>query len=362
MVHSIYKLKREKRTSGIMVIKEMNVIYATICTLFLICFGTVAVDAQKLERYQFRSNHMGSQFTIILFSDSEERAEIVSTGAFNLVEEINQVMSDYLPESELNRLSATSGTNSSVKVSESLYGILKTSKEISKRTDGLFDVTIGPLTRAWRMTRMMPRPELPAETELNDLLSRVGYEYIHLDEENRKVLLEKEGMRIDLGGIAKGYAAERVVEYMSGKGIQISLLDAGGDITLGDPPPGRNFWEVAIPVKKGSNGSHIRLGLQNQTVTTSGDMFQYVVIDGVRYSHIIVPQTGVGSTRQQQASVISDNGMYADAYASALTLMDPEDGIQLIESIPNTEAVIFENRNDEIIRYVSSGFNQYLLD
>ena len=340
----------------------MRIIYATICSIFLSCIFTLATDAQDLERYQFRSNHMGSQFTIILYSDSEEKAALVSQGAFNLIEEINQVMSDYLPKSELNRLSATSGTNREVKVSESLYRILKTSKEISKQTEGLFDVTIGPLTRAWRMTRMMPKPELPDEEELNDLLKRVGYEYIHLDEENGTVLLEKEGMSIDLGGIAKGYAAERAVEYMSGRGIHLSLLDAGGDITLGEAPPGRNYWEVAIPVQKGSNGSHIRLGLQNQTVTTSGDMFQYVEIDGVRYSHIIVPKTGLGSTRQQQASVISDNGMYADAYASALTLMEPEEGLRLIESIPNTEAIIFVNRDDEIIRYVSSGFNQYLLD
>lgn len=343
-----------------------NVAIKAICLilmpLFLAGAGRSDAGAQGLERYQFRSNHMGSQFTVILYCGSEEEAERVSAGAFELIEQINRVMSDYLPESELNRLSATSGTNRMVNVSDPLFEILRTAGKISEHTDGLFDVTIGPLTRAWRMTRMMPEPELPDERELEDLLNRIGYQSIRLDEEKTGVLLEKGGMRLDLGGIAKGYAAERAVEYMKERGVEISLLDAGGDITLGDAPPGRNHWEVAIPVQKGGDGGHIRLGLENQTVTTSGDMFQYVVIDGVRYSHIIVPQTGVGSTRQQQASVISENGMYADAYASALTLMDPEDGIRLIESVPNTEAVIFVNLNDEIVRYESTGFSRYVID
>ena len=342
--------------------KKEGLISIGITFLCLFSFLSIEIKAQELERYQFRSNHMGSQFTIVLYSDSKQRAEALANDTFNLIEEMNRVMSDYLPESELNRLSATSGSDREVKVSDSLFEILKSSKEISENTDGLFDVTIGPLTRAWRMTRMMPEPVLPDEDELNDLLSRVGYGYIHLNEENQTVSLEKEGMRLDLGGIAKGYAAERAVNYMSEMGIHKSFLDAGGDITLGDAPPGRDYWEVAIPVRRGENGSHIRVGLTNKTVTTSGDMFQYVVIDGIRYSHIIVPHTGIGSTEQVQATVISDNGMYADAYASALTLMDPEEGIRLIESIKNTEAIIFVNQNEEIVRWTTSGFNQYLLD
>lgn len=343
-------------------VKQLRIIRNSIFYIILGCICSSATVAQNLDRYQFRSNHMGSQFTIVLYSDSKMKAEQVAEGAFNLIDEINQVMSDYIPESELNRLSATSGSNSEVRVSESLFGILKTSNEISEATGGLFDVTIGPLTRAWRMTRMMPEPVLPDEEELNDLLSRVGYEYIHLNEKDQTVQLEKEGMRLDLGGIAKGYAAECAVNFMSGQGVQLSFLDAGGDITLGDPPPGRNYWEVAIPIRRGENGSHIRLGLENRTVTTSGDMFQYVVINGTRYSHILVPHTGLGSTQQLQASVISENGMYADAYASVLTLMDPEEGIRLIESIENTEAIIFMNRNDEIVQWSTSGFQQYVLD
>ncbi len=342
--------------------KKEGFISIGISLMCLFNFLSIETKAQELERYQFRSNHMGSQFTIVMYSDSKQKAEAIAHDTYNLIEEINSVMSDYLPESELNRLSATSGSGRKVKVSDSLFEILKSANEISKRTEGLFDVTIGPLTRAWRMTRMMPEPTLPDENELNDLLSRVGFGYMHLNEEDQTVLLEKEGMRLDLGGIAKGYAAERAVNYMSEMGMHISFLDAGGDITLGDAPPGRNYWEVAIPVRRGENGTHIRLGLKNKTVTTSGDMFQYVVIDGVRYSHIIVPHTGIGSTQQVQASVISDSGIYADAYASALTLMDPVEGIQLIESLKNTEAIIFVNQNDEIIQYTTKGFNRYLLD
>ena len=334
--------------------------------LFLIASITIpdsGVVAQELERYTFRSNHMGSQFTIILYAENKEKAERVSTAAFNRIEEINQIMSDYIPESELNTLSRSSGSGDLIPVSEPLFDVLQISKEISEETGGMFDVTMGPLTRAWRMTRMMPEPVMPDQKELDELLSRVGSQYMHLDESNRTVLLEKEGMRLDLGGIAKGYAAEKAVQLMRDKGVPISLLDAGGDITLGDPPPGRDHWEVAVPMKRGENErGHIRMGLTGKSVATSGDMFQFVEINGTRYSHILVPTTGLGATRQLQSTVISTSGMHADAYASALTLMEPEEAIKWINSLDDTEAVIYMNQTDGVQEWKSAGFNQYLLD
>lgn len=329
--------------------------------ILLQCFSVV--KAQELERYTFHSNHMGTQFAIILYSDNEENAENAANAVFEFVEEINGIMSNYIADSELNQLSRLSGSNKPMIISEPLFEVLSASKEISEQTNGAFDVTIGPLSRAWRMTRMMPKPKIPDQKELDVLLQSVGFEYIQMNESDRSVTLEKDGMELDLGGIAKGYVAEKAMELLVDMGFPIALVDTGGDITLGDPPPGKDSWEVAVPMKKGENEyGHIRLSIHGLTVTTSGDMFQFVVIDGKRYSHILDSSTGLGATRQLQATVISKSGMDADAYASALTLMDPEEAIELINSLEDTEAVIYMNQTNGVKEWKSSGFDQYVID
>tara|TARA_R100001143_G_scaffold63575_1_gene72193 strand:+ start:4326 stop:5351 length:1026 start_codon:yes stop_codon:yes gene_type:complete len=331
--------------------------------IFFLLSAFSVVNAQELERYTYHSNHMGTQFAIILYSDNEVMAENAANAVFEFVEEINGIMSNYIADSELNQLSRLSGSNEPMIVSEPLFEVLSASKEISVLTNGAFDVTIGPLSKAWRMTRMMPKPVIPDQEELDELLQSVGYEYIQINESDRSVTLEKEGMELDLGGIAKGYVAEKAIELLVDMGFPIALVDTGGDITLGDPPPGKNSWEVAVPMKKGENEyGHIRLAIQGKTVTTSGDMFQYVVIDGKRYSHILDSSTGLGATRQLQATVISKSGMDADAYASALTLMDPVEAIELINSLEDTEAVIYMNQTDGVKEWKSSGFDRYLIE
>lgn len=341
----------------------MNRLHLFFISTLILLQGFSAVEAQELDRYTFHSNHMGTQFTIVLYSDNKDLAEKGANAAFEFVEETNRIMSDYIADSELNQLSGLSGSNEPMIISEPLYEVLSASKEISERTNGAFDITIGPLSRAWRMTRMMPKPEIPDQSELDELLQSVGYQYIQMNESDRSVILEKEGMQLDLGGIAKGYVAEKVVKLLYEMGLPIALVDAGGDITLGDPPPGRDSWEVAVPMRKGKNErGHIRLSIQGKTVTTSGDMFQYVEIDGKRYSHILDSNTGLGTTRQLQATVISKSGINADAYASALTLMDPEEAIDLINSLEDTEAVIYMNQTDGVTEWKSAGFDNYLID
>lgn len=271
-------------------------------------------------------------------------------------------MSDYIEESELNRLSRTSGSGESVEVSEDLFNVLQESVRMAEMTDGLFDITIGPMSKFWRVVRMSPDPELPTDEELGELQEKVGYQYIKLYEENRSVELLNPGMQLDLGGIAKGYAAEEALAVLRKHGIEKALIDAGGDVTLGDSPPARDTWDVAVPKNqtKGKEKGFITLQVANRTVTTSGDLFQYVVIDGQRYSHILHPKTGLGATRQIQATVISSDGMQADALASVLTLMEPEEGMKLINGLNQTEAVIFMNEDGNIQEWTSVNFDKYL--
>jgi FAD:protein FMN transferase len=317
-------------------------------------------SAQDLERYTFHSNHMGTRFTIILYSDNEDLANEASQAAFDRIEELNQLMSDYIEDSELNRLSGKSGSGKAMEISPDLFAVLQESINISEMTDGLFDVTIGPYTKLWRAVRMEPEPRFPDAEELHERGESVGYEHIKLNEENMTAELKASGMQLDLGGIAKGYASKEAINVLRDFGIYSALVDGGGDIALGTPPPERNFWEVAIPQKiSRDETSHIMLNLHGKTVTTSGDMFQFIEIDGQRYSHILNPKTGLGATDQIQATVISSNAMYADALASVLTLMEPEEGIAFINQIDETEAYIMMSVEDGYQEWETVGFSNY---
>lgn len=330
-------------------------------TVFILFFLPALTLSQDLQRYDFQSRHMGTQVQIMLYATSEPEAETAANSAFDRIEEINQSMSDYIDESELNRLSRLSGSGNWMEISRSFFDVLKESVLISQKTDGLFDVTIGPMTHTWRYLRRLPDPELPDEDEIKSMQKRVGYHHIELDEVKMKARLMAKNMQLDFGGIAKGYAAEEAVRVITSYGIHSVLVDAGGDISAGDPPPGRPAWDVAIP-KGGLSETpdYITLTLSGKTLTTSGDMYQFVEIDGTRYSHIINPKTGIGSFDQIQATVISSNGMYADAFASVLTLMEPDDGIELIEQLDNTEAILVMEVSGEIREWRTSGISDFL--
>lgn len=326
--------------------------------------GAVAdsMELQDQTQYTFEEHHMGTLFKITIYAESDSIAEIASTNAFLEIDQLNTIMSDYLEDSELNRFSRTSGTGSFVRLSEPLFDILRRSQWFSYQTDGMFDVTVGAMTKSWRKLRATPEPTLPTAEELKNLKNRTGYQHLILRHDTHSAMLEKPGMELDLGGIAKGYASARALETLESFGISSALIDAGGDITLGDAPAGWTVWSIAVPKPAATHGEIDLLTLHatHATVATSGSLFQYVEIDGVRYSHVLNPETGLGATDQIQATVISHSAAAADALASALTLMKPEDGLRLVEQLPDTEAFIFKQINGSVKEWSSSGVQTYL--
>ena len=340
----------------------MKSISFQISIFILLVIGTQsAVLAQATERHTFQSHHMGTQINLILYADDDSLANRAANAAFERIEELNQIMSDYIPASELNRLSRKSGSGEWMKISEELFRVLEKSLWISEKTDGLFDVTIGPMTHEWRYIRRLPEPALPDDVTLDSLKASVNYRYIELDVDSQSARLTTPNMQLDFGGIAKGYAAQEALKTVQSFGISSVLVDAGGDITLGNPPPGRDSWDVAIPKGRvDGEMAYTTVQFSGKILTTSGDMYQFALIDGQRYSHIVNPRTGLGSTDQIQATVISSTGMYADAFASALTLMEPEKGIRLIEKIEETEALIFQVIDGEVRQWMTTGMEVLL--
>src|SRR5207253_10014235 len=161
----------------------------------------------------------------------------------------------------------------------------------------------------------------------------VGYDKIQLNSPDRTVQLTVEGMLLDLGAIAKGYAAEAALEVLRRYGLTRALVAASGDIAAGDPPPGTRGWKVGIAPLDDPNAEPSRFVLLNHAaVSTSGDTEQYVEIDGKRYSHIVDPHTGIGVTRRSSATVVARDGTTADGLDTAVSVLGPEEGLGLIEA------------------------------
>jgi thiamine biosynthesis lipoprotein len=291
---------------------------------------------------------MGTTFRLVLYASNEDQADHAARAAFARVEALNGIFSDYDETSELCRLSAAAGRGPRP-VSAELWSVLQAAQELARRTGGAFDVTLGPYVRLWR--RSARQAELPASARLAGAARAVGFQRLRLDAERRTVVLEVPDMRLDLGGIAKGATLDLVLEELARHGIERALVDGGGDLRLGAPPPHRSAWRVTV---EGADG--LRLELAHCAVATSGDRARSVVIAGERYSHIIDPATGLGSTRRAQATVVAPDALRADALATALCIMDLREGSALIESLPGIESRVVVSSGGGPVTCDSSGF------
>jgi thiamine biosynthesis lipoprotein len=317
--------------------------------------------AAEPERFEFESRHMGTTFRIVLYAVDKPTAEAAAKAGFARVADLDRIMSDYNPKSELMTLCTTNDAapGGPRPVSADLFAVLREAQALSQRSDGAFDVTVGPVVKLWRLARRTQ--QFPDAKELADARSKVGYDKVTLDAETRTVALKVPGMRLDLGGIAKGYAADSVLELVREKfGIRQALVAASGDITCGDPPPGKTGWAVDIaPLAKGRPVR--RLNLANAAVSTSGDLEQFVEISGVRYSHVLDPRTGVGLTGRRSVTVIAPKGVNADSLTKAVSVLPPEKALALIDATPRAATLIVTKENDDAPEQVvqSKGFAKY---
>jgi thiamine biosynthesis lipoprotein len=245
-------------------------------------------------------------------------------------------MSDYKQTSELMRLCKKAGGDP-VAVSDDLFTVLERSAAVSKLSDGAFDVTVGPLVRLWRQSRRTG--QLPAADELAKAKELVGFDKVRLDAKARTVQLTKAGMQLDLGGIAKGYAADQALAVLKKHGITRALVAAGGDIAVSGPPPDARGWTIAIaPLTK--NEKAPTLLLHDAAVSTSGDAEQFVEIDGKRYAHIVDPKTGLGILGQMSVTVVGPNGLTVDPLTKVPAVLGPEKGLAILEKLDGISALV----------------------
>ena len=293
--------------------------------LALVAGGCGAGENPGLQRFEYREPHMGTEVRLVLYASDQGVADGAASRAFARVARLDSLFSDYRPDSEVAKLADAAGSGEDVPVSPELLEVLVAAQMWTRRSGGAFDVAVGPLTRLWR--RAIRNGELPDSARLREALGLSGSRGLVVDTARGTARLERPGMALDLGGIAKGYVARSVLDGLAADGVPTALVDAGGDLALGAPPPEEVGWRVEFP------GGQVHR-LASTAVATSGDQYQYLVVDGVRYSHILDPRTGLGIAASPTIVVVAEDPMTADAVASALTVMASGAGQALVSSMP----------------------------
>ncbi|HEU0006371.1 MAG TPA: FAD:protein FMN transferase, partial [Terriglobia bacterium] len=315
-----------------------------------------AQAADKLSRFEESQPHMGTVARIVLYAPGVEVATAATRSAFERIRELDSILSDYQRESELSGLSRQSG-GPPVKIGSDLFRVLSVSQNEAGRSNGAFDVTVGPVIRLWRRGRR--QRALPEADLLAAALDLTGFRWLTLDAKQQTAQLVKPGMLLDLGGIAKGYAADEGLKTLKRAGITQALVALGGDIAVSNPPPGKKGWSIEIASLNLPGAPRPRaLLLHNEAVSTSGEAEQFVEIDGIRYSHIVDPRTGKALTGRRSVTVVATNGTDSDALATAVSVMGPDEGLKLIEATRGAAALIVVQTDSRIQTWKSKRWRE----
>ena len=299
---------------------------------------------------------MGSSFNIIFYHTDSAEAVLLAKKCFLIVDSLNNIFSDYSSESEVGKL-ASQTNQTDIKISDELFSMIIRSKDAWERSGKMFDITIGALTQLWRKAKK--ENSFPSEGEIKAAKDLTGFKNLIINERSKTIAFKKQGIRFDFGGIVPGYVAQRVMDFLKTKNINIALVDASGDIVMSDAPPGKEGWTIGINLPQNENEIwDKKLELKNFAVSTSGDVYRYTIHNGIKYSHIIDPRTGYGVTSQRNVTVITKYGADADWLATACSILSIKKALKLAKK--EHAAILIATMNGEkIVTYKSKSFDKY---
>jgi len=279
---------------------------------------------------------MGTYLRITLHGIEEARAESLAETAFDQIRRVNDLMSIYRSDSEFSVLNRAAGAESVSISAETIY-LLSKSKQYHEITAGTFDPSIGPLMELWHLRE---KGNVPTEQEIDSTLALIGLDGLYIDETRNRAYIT-EGMELDSGGIAKGYAVDLALASLRQSGVSGAMVDLGGNIGLvGHGPSENGYWRIGIRNPIAREEMIAVLQLKDVTTATSGQYEQYFIHEGKRYGHLLDPRTGRPADALLSTTIISPEGIAADALSTGVFILGPEEGMALVERLPAVEAVI----------------------
>jgi thiamine biosynthesis lipoprotein len=337
--------------SGIVLVLLAVLLYKNVTT-----HGPVEVDSgQRVV--------MGTFSRIVVITKDERAARECIMAAFAEQDRIESLMSYYRDDSQLAQINREAAVRP-VQVDERVIEVLEQARRFSELSDGVFDVTVGPLMDLWRAAGEANEP--PTEAQLAAARAKVGWQKVILDPNARTVRLGAEGMRIDLGGIAKGYAVDKSVEVMTHKGALGGMVDLGGNIRcFGQTPAGWSHWTIAIqdpnvsPEDMEMGTPPAILQIRDSSISTSGHYRRFVTVAGHKQSHIVDPRNGHDNEKLASVTIITTDATSADALSTAVSILGLQKGMELVEKLPNTEAILIR-AGDLAHPILSTGAGAYI--
>jgi len=300
--------------------------------LFLACLLLCSCSPQKERVFKKSKITMDTVVAITVISDAEDRADRAIDAAFSRIDALDKTLNFFSDTSELSRINAQAGV-APVTVSSETVEVIARAVDTSAKTEGAFDVTVGPEIMLWDFVAKT----MPDEKTVKERLPLVNYKNILIDKEKSTVFLTQRGMRADLGAIAKGFAADKAVAELKRQGIRAGLVAVAGDIRAFGLKPDGSGWKVGIrnPRTSGKDDDGIlaTTELRDMAISTSGDYERYFIKDGVRYHHILDPKTGYPAGRSRSATVIAKEGTDTDSFSTAVFVLGPEKGIRVLEEM-----------------------------
>ncbi len=345
------RLTQEK--SGDNLVKSVVKFIIFVFSLFLLI---TILGCVRSNPYSRAESIMGTSVVISVFNPEANKTIITRAvdEAFEEVRRIDILMSNYKEDSEVNKINKLKA-GKEIEVSAETMEALTRSQEISRISNGAFDITVLPLMELWGFYGDGDRDGMPTADEIAEALKYVGYTKIKFGK-NNQVAKSEDGVKIDLGGIAKGYAIDKAVQKLKSYGIKSAMVEAGGDFFCLGMKPDRVDWKMAIQHPRDKDKAFAVLEVADCAVATSGDYENYDTINGKRYSHIIDPRTGFPKGDiPASVTVAAKDAATADGLATAVFVLGPEEGMKLVESLPDVEAVIISDEGGNIKSAVSSG-------
>jgi len=309
--------------------------------LLLLMFGASPLlrAADSLVRYEASHRAMGTTFTLVVYGQKRAYLQEVTAQVFQEIDDLDDQMSNYKPESELSSINREAARHA-VMVEPKLFRLIQESLEYSRASDGAFDITVGPLMKAWGFFRGQGR--LPSKSELANVLKRIGYQHVKLDTSAHTIRFDTPGIEIDLGAIAKGYAVDRAVKILRDNGIRRALISGGTSslYALGSPP-GERGWKISVRNPLDTSKAACVLRLQNFSLAVSGDYEKFFKLGGKVYAHIMDPHTGMPVENMLSTSVVSPSATDSDALSTSFYVEGPGAVRHYLAHYPNLTAVLF---------------------
>ena len=340
-----------------MTFKKAAELLAVVIILGIIIFTILnIVNQESIQKYSKTELLLDTVFDITVFTEDEAEGNRLLREAFNEVRALEKTFSRFVSGSEVDEINQNAGEGS-VEVRSDMLKVIKSGIYFGEITEGSFDITIAPLMELWGFGTGKQR--VPSQEEIEEILPLVDYREIQLDEQRFTVYLPQEEMSLDLGGIAKGYIVDRIVQYLESQNVELATVNAGGDIRVIGTREDGTPWRIGIRNPRNSNEQDITavIPIVDQAVVTSGDYERFFTSDGKRYHHILDPHNGFPAAKVISVTIVAEECITADALSTAVFVLGPQKGMELVESLSGVEGLIIDNQEK---LHVSSGLQDII--